>query len=428
MPDVNALFPAAPKPPEQMNPLQLLDAAGKVNALAAFAKDYQARQATGDAYAAARRPDGSTDFNMLATGLAAHSETNWRGQENASTILQQRGTDISNAQAQYDLTAKRQAQALDMFGSIADKPTSEGINTVAASLAARGVPALEIYPLVDRLRRAKGRDGYAAVLSDFRKNAIGATGTAQPVEGPPSATGAPTKQPLGSFLSGGTAGGATPVGLAPGVGEAQKAEAEAGQEAARGLQNAANEIPTQRTQLDLMRNDLAQAKTKFGPTAKYEKVANVIAGRVLGFHPTMSKEEIASLESFDKVARQIALSQAGSLHATDQTLHTALGANPNTDLSAFGNEGIINMLHGNADALAIKSREWNKARRAGTGPDKFYQWSDQFNQSFDPRVFQFMRMDTKQRAALLKNITDKPTFEQSLVDAERRGWITLPKE
>jgi hypothetical protein len=54
------------------------------------------------------------------------------------------------------------------------------------------------------------------------------------------------------------------VGLPPGTGEAQVAEAATGQQAATTLQNAANEIPTQRTQLDLMRNDLKQAESKFG--------------------------------------------------------------------------------------------------------------------------------------------------------------------
>jgi hypothetical protein len=217
-----------------------------------------------------------------------------------------------------------------------------------------------------------------------------------------------------------------PFGLPPGRAEAQGAEAVEGQRAAIGLQNAANEIPQQRTQLDLMRQDLETARNKFGPTAGYEKTANVVANRVLGFHPTMSKEEIAALESFDKVGRQIAMSQAGALHATDATLSTALGANPNTSLSPLGNEGIINMLHGNTDAIAVKAREWNKARGTGTGPDQFYQWSDNFNRSFDPRVFQFMRMSSDQQATLLRSIPDKEQFERHLMDADRRGWITIP--
>jgi hypothetical protein len=85
------------------------------------------------------------------------------------------------------------------------------------------------------------------------------------------------------------------------------------------------------------------------------------------------------------------------------------------------------MLHGNADALAVKAREWNKARGSGVGPDKFYQWSDKFNRQFDPRVFQFMRMSKDQQAALLRNVDDKGEFEQHLIEADRNGWIKLPK-
>jgi hypothetical protein len=244
--------------------------------------------------------------------------------------------------------------------------------------------------------------------------------------GSPNPTGAPIQIPLAQS----NLVGARAVGLPPGVGEAQKAEAEFGQEAARGLQNAANEVPTQRMQLDLMLNDLRTGKVadKTGPSAEYEKTANVIANRVLGFHPTMSKEEIAALDSFSKVGRQIALSQAGALHATDQTLTTTLGANPNISLSGLSNEGIISMLHGNADAIATKAREWNKARSAGVGPDKFFQWSDQFNQSFDPRVFHYMRMTPTQRKTLLANIPDRDAFKLNLLDHDQRGFISLPKD
>jgi hypothetical protein len=36
-------------------------------------------------------------------------------------------------------------------------------------------------------------------------------------------------------------------------------------------------------------------------------------------------------------------------------------------------------------------------------------------------------MDDKGRGALLKNISDKAAFEKSLAEADRKGWITLPK-
>jgi hypothetical protein len=336
-----------------------------------------------------------------------------------------RAQQIANDTALLEQRQKQTNAAFDIFGTL-EKPTPELIRGRAALAARMGIPGDIIEGVRGPLMAARTAQEYASAIGQLRNAAIGSAGISTRVPGPPTAGGAPGSVSIAEANVGGGPGSMA-TGLPPGTAEAQKAEAESGQEAARTLQNASNEIPQQRTQLDLMRNDLKAAESKFGPTAKYEKTANVIANRVLGFHPTMSKEEIAGLESFDKVARQIALSQAGSLHATDQTLHTALGANPNTDLSAFGNENIINMLHGNADAVATKAKEWNKARRSGTGPDKFYQWSDQFNQSFDPRVFQFLRMDTKGRAALLRNIPDKAEFEKALVAADRKGWIKLPQ-
>jgi hypothetical protein len=339
-----------------------------------------------------------------------------------------RGLQIANDTAMFEQRQKQRDYLLNGLGALADKPNvtkDDVFDWVTTGARTTGIPGAMWTQLLQNLPSDPAQ--LRSHLTMARNEAIGVTNASSRVPGPPGEGGAPTTMSLGqaNYASGGSTQPGITTGLPPGTGEAQRIEAESGQEAARGLQNAANEIPQQRTQLDLMRNDLKQAESKFGPTAKYEKVANVVAGRVLGFHPTMSKEEIASLESFDKVARQIALSQAGSLHATDQTLHTALGANPNTDLSALGNSNIIDMLHGNADA--VKAREWNKARRAGTGADKFYQWSDNFNSSFDPRVFQFMRMDDKGRATLLRNIPDKIAFEKRLAEADRKGWITLPK-
>ena len=38
-----------------------------------------------------------------------------------------------------------------------------------------------------------------------------------------------------------------------------------------------------------------------------------------------------------------------------------------------------------------------------------------------------MRMNKEQQAELLNNIEDKAQFEKNLYDADKAGWIKLPK-
>lgn len=425
MPDISSApgVPAPtglyPQPPQQQpglasNPGQALDLLRSIQQNYALQQELKARAAIGQAYQGALQPDGTLDPERLRAGLADPA---------ASWMLPDAMTHVLGQQrAQFDLRATQDQATRQLLGSLPEKASREDVFNYAAQLVRIGVPpALVTGWLNGAPRDSKGFKDWVA---NTRNSALSPAELSSRTEGPPGPLGERTSVSIGQANRAGPQG--MPVSLPPGTGEAQKAEAESGQNAAIALQNAANEVPNQRTQLDLMRQDLATARSKFGPTAGYEKTANIIANRVLGFHPTMTPQEIASLESFDKVGRQIAMTQAGSLHATDATLSTALGANPNTNLSALGSEGIINMLHGNTDAIAVKAREWNKARRGGVGPDQFYRWSDEFNRSFDPRVFQFMRMAPDQQATLLNSVPDKQAFWDHLREADKRGWITLP--
>lgn len=439
MPDPSGLYPQPPQPGAGnmlSDPSKVLGLIGQLNQNALFQQTFGARKALGEAYQKAIRPGGSIDTPTLMREIQRRPDAGFLAGEASQGALSRQGQQTQNATSAFDLRNKQNQFVVDGLGALADKPnvSHEDVrNFVVTASRNTGIPSAILNGWTKSLPRdpMQLRDA----LVTLRNQAIGSAGLSTPdTTGFNPETGAPVSGTRGQagYERAGVGVRAAPSApgiptAPPGLATTVQGEAEAGQKAAIGLQNAANEIPTQRTQLDLMRKDLKDAETKFGPTAGYEKTANIVANRVLGFHPTMSKEEISGLESFDKVARQIAMSQAGALHATDATLHTALGANPNTNLSAFGNEGIINMLHGNADALAVKAREWNKARKAGVGPDKFYQWSDQFNSSFDPRVFQFMRMSKSEQARLLQTIDDKAEFERHLVDADKSGWIKIPK-
>jgi hypothetical protein len=423
MPDPFSLFPAAPQPQAPLNPLSLLDAAGKVNALAQFSKDYQARQATGDAYAAARRPDGTTDFNRLATGLAARPATNWLGRENASTILEQRGRDIGNVASQYALSAKRQLDAVDLFGSIADKPTPEGVRTVAASLAARGVPAVEIGPMLDELRRAKGPAQYQDILGRYRRMAIGAAGTAQPVEAAPGPGLTPQRQPLGSALSQGSEspGGSFATGMP--VGEELPAAGAAGR--ASDLAGSGSASAQYHADLENLKQTSKALGTIGGPTAEFEKKLAQLSSR-FGLPSTMTPDQLKSFEEFDKIANQISTSQAGRLGAaTDAGRHMVVGANPSTSMSSYGREGVIDMLQGNQDMIDRARETWLDAKGRGAPANSFDTFMHQFSKTADPRVFQFNRLNRENQQKFLEQLgpDELPEFERRYKEAIARKWV-----
>lgn len=192
----------------------------------------------------------------------------------------------------------------------------------------------------------------------------------------------------------------------PGAVEAQAAQAGESQKVGSALNARADLVPHRIADLNNMERELEIAGGKFGPLAHSEKKANQISQRVLGFGVTMSPEEVAGIENFDKIGNQIALNQAGALGVTDQRVQTSMGANPNSNYSYLGNKGILPILKGNEDAIALKAREWKKYSKAN-GAASYNDFSDEFNKDFNPQVFQFARMTPEQRSKFVAAIPDK---------------------
>jgi hypothetical protein len=215
------------------------------------------------------------------------------------------------------------------------------------------------------------------------------------------------------------------AGLPPG---AEKAAASA-VERANSLQAAGNEIPAQRSILDNMEADLAMINGKTGPQIEIEKSANALSQRLLGFGVTMSAKELMAAENFDKLARQMAQAQAQSFHSSDASLNNALGANPHTKLSTLGIQGILGVLQGNLDALAVKHEAWSEFISQPGNENKqqeYDKWSRTFNKDLDPRAFQFARMAPDMRRKFLDTMTEaqRNKLERKLFDYEQRGWLT----
>lgn len=198
-------------------------------------------------------------------------------------------------------------------------------------------------------------------------------------------------------------GGAAPVapggsvvgGLAPGAEEAAKATAVASAEQGANLQKAADSTTDRHAMLANMESDLAGFTS--GPMADRQKNYSAFVNRNLGvlgelIPGVQSNQSVAAQEQFEKMAKQIALAQSGSLGSTDAKLETSLGANPNSGLSQLGNKQIIAMLHGNEDAISAKNQAWQQFQ-ATNGAGSYGKFSVDFNQNFDPRAYQLNRMD-----------------------------------
>ncbi len=221
-----------------------------------------------------------------------------------------------------------------------------------------------------------------------------------------------------------TTGGGVPTALAPGQGEALAA---AGTESAKQgvtLQQQADAVPGRRAALLSMRDQLANFET--GPAA--DKLAHLSAlAREFGLPAPISKEGVKATEEFNKLSTQIVLQQVAQLGGagTDDKLAAGIKGNPSTYLSKQGNKAVTALMLGNEDAMAAKNGAWQKWLAAGKTPDTYGQFSAQFNRIYDPRVFQGIYMDPKDRAAMIQNMTpeQKKAYDQHVRTAVQAGWI-----
>lgn len=112
----------------------------------------------------------------------------------------------------------------------------------------------------------------------------------------------------------------------------------------------------------------------------------------------IDSKSVAANEGFDKLANQIADAQgAGS----DARLSVIQHANPGSQLSPAGVDGIIRSLQGNADYLQARSN------LAAGYPDKSDSagFESKIGSNLDPRAFQFARMTPQQKADYAKSLS-----------------------
>ena len=224
--------------------------------------------------------------------------------------------------------------------------------------------------------------------------------------------------------------GAVPVGLAPGDAEAQSSLKQASVKQGADLQQASDQSPSRLSVLNNMATDLAHFTP--GPGQTRETYAQSLIQR---YAPDVAKnfgvdpQRVASAESFDKFASQLSLQQAGALGGgTDAKLQQAMHANPNGGMSKLTLQQMIPVLQGNEDAIQAKNQAWQKWQ-AQNGPGTYGTFSTQFNQSFDPRAFQLLRMRPEDQAAMLASMspTDRAAFRQKVNAMGESGILPTPQ-
>lgn len=223
--------------------------------------------------------------------------------------------------------------------------------------------------------------------------------------------------------------GATPVGIVSGLpvgaeGARTLAATKAAEQAAA-LGVAAEQVPARKALLGNLEGLVGQFGS--GPSADWKKVAAGLVNANNPWGPLFDTKKIASQEEFNKQAAMLAQEQFKALGGTgtDAKLDSAMSTSPNSALSRMGNIGIIRMLKGNEDALSAKNGAWQAWLASGKGPESYGQFTTQFNQIYDPRVFQSVYMGPEERAAMLKGMTEAEVkkFRGAYANAVKFGWI-----
>lgn len=254
------------------------------------------------------------------------------------------------------------------------------------------------------------------------------------VGAPPSyvkdADRAPPQSPTGPVAQAPTGPAAS---LRPGYAEAQTSIAQAGAGMANQLTQAYDRANQNKALLGNLENDL----TKFtsGKGADWTRIAKNFVNRNLPVPDAWKKagavldeKSLASQEEFGKTAQMIAQGQLAILGGTgtDAKLDSVISTSPNELLSQYGNYGVIKLLKGLEDGVIAKGKAWQKWKKdPAHGPDTYDEFTQNFQQNFDPRAFQFQYLSPKDRTEYIAKMDaeDKPAFLRNLTHARKEGWI-----
>lgn len=445
MADVSSLYPQPPAQNQGLlsssNPLALLDAASKVNALALFQKEFAAKQAQGRANLNAIGP-GGYDPGLALQNLRNDPDASYGAGEAIGRVLANRGADIANTTALFNQQANQNQFLMTHIGALAskDKVTDEDLNNFVVTAARNtNIPSAMLTGWMRTLPRDPAQRKAA-----INAIAVGSLGTAASEPGAEigfTPEGAPVAGTRGQAIYRSTGGGGPPAGpvagpaAAPGIAapppgqvEAATAIGGASAKASIALREASDSSMVRKGMLGNLEEDLAHFTA--GPGADWTKVGKAWVNRNVPLPKDwqFDPHSIASQEAFTKQATQLAQQQFAAIGGTgtDAKFSSAFETNPNETLSQLGNQTIIRLLKGNEDAIQAKQRAWLSWRKR-FGPQTYDEFSQDFNARFDPRAFQFKYLSPQERQAYIDRMDprDRGAFVRALTDAHKQGWISF---
>ena len=375
---------------------------------------------------------GQVDTNKLVAGVKSDPNAFMAAGPATTLALSQRGSQIANASAGVNLNQQNMSNLGSIWASRAARTQGPISPRDLEGDVIDGVITGRITPDFGKAVLRTIPDG----ASDARDFAVGGFVSALPpgmtagaAPAAPSASGAPQQQSGAGFatqtLGGGGGPGAIPTGLSPGASAALGATGEASANMGVALTQVANQVPDRLAMLNNMEAEADQFTS--GPVS--EPVKKMTAGINEMFGTKYNIEGVAAQERFDKLSNQIAQQQAGALGITDQRERTAMGANPNSSMSNLGIKGNIALLKGNENAITTKAQAWQQYLNGGGTPDHFGAWSSQFNQQYDPRIFQSVYLVPEDRKKLAASMSpnERKAFAAKYNFAIKNGWIPDPR-
>lgn len=333
---------------------------------------------------------------------------------------------LQNQTQQFGLQAAQNSNIYGVLSGLANKPnvSADDVNAALAMIGrTTNIPSSTLATVGNYLTQDPSKIHDQVV--NIRNMAAGAGATMQRTPMTDPLTGQSYSGPIGGMDYSGT-GGMIPTNTPPGFAERQKGAAAIDVGLSKNLADAAESSPARLGMLGNLENDLR--KFTAGPSADWTRVGKAWINRNIPLPDgwQFDPQSIASQENFNKQAMQLAQAQFQSIGGTgtDEKFSSAFHTSPNEALSQLGNQGIIRLLKGNEDALQAKNKAWLAA--SAQAPNLSYrQFSQAFNNHFDPRVFQFAYMNQKERQEYVDHM--QPQDQRKLMGnigfARQHGWV-----
>jgi hypothetical protein len=465
----NPLASLYPQPPGQnsllSNPQAVVGLVNQLNQNKLFNQTYAAKQAVGQAYQEAIRPDGTTDIPAFMSGVKSNPNAAFGAPEAGQDALSQRGQQISNASAQFGLSAGQNNLVMNSLAGLAAKPDlsyGDVQNFVATTARNTGIPSSVLNGWAQSLPRDPTALRHSLVT--IGTVAAGTPGMLGRVTGAPNAEGAPTEISPAQAAFAGTSPSAvrtdaqgnalgpngqptnapvslnrqgqgtnpsqlTPVqpgvqtGVSPGQNEAQRnVGAASGAQLASDLTDSAN---FKRSVYPLEQAIPALERLGTSGTGPGSDTFNNVKSfiQTLGL-PGVDAGKIKDYDEANKYLTDF-VNQNGNT-ATNDKLAAAFAGNPSTKIS---NAASIDVAKSALALRYMKQAQVLEFQKTGLPESQYTKWSSNWVNQQDPRGYGYALMTPDAQQKLIGNLKgpDRTRFLSSLQAADRNGVIAPPQ-